>query len=167
MVGPEALKQGGVLMAPLLLLSIGVLAIGIDRLLYWIRWRRDARVRHRALLISIEGLDPQETRVVLERSVHRLERQSARWEAALDLAMVLGPLLGLLSTVLGLTELIQALGPGLLLTNASDPMQGYARMLGGTTVGLTIAATAVIVQRVNRMQRHAVFARLRERLQEA
>ena len=100
-------------MAPLLLLSIGVLAIGIDRLLYWIRWRRDARVRHRALLISIEGLDPQETRVVLERSVHRLERQSARWEAALDLAMVLGPLLGLLSTVLGLTELIQALGPGL------------------------------------------------------
>ena len=154
-------------MAPLLLLSIGVLAIGIDRLLYWMRWRRDARVRHRALLSSIEALDPQESRVVLERSFQRLERQAARWEPALDLAMVLGPLLGLLSTVLGLTELIQALGPGLLLTNASEPMQGYARMLVGTTIGLSIAAMAVIVQRVNRMQRQAVLARLRERFQDA
>lgn len=154
-------------MAPLLLLSIGVLAIGIDRLLYWIHWRRDARVRHRALLSRIEALDPQESRVVLERSFQRLERQAARWEPALDLAMVLGPLLGLLSTVLGLTELIQALGPGLLLTNASEPMQGYARMLVGSTIGLSTAAMAVIVQRVNRMQRQAVLARLRERFQDA
>ena len=69
--------------------------------------------------------------------------------------------------MLGLTELIQALGPGLLLTNASEPMQGYARMLVGTTIGLSTAAMAVIVQRVNRMQRQAVLARLRERFQDA
>ena len=80
--------------------------------------------------------------------------------------MVLGPLLGLLSTVIGLSKLIQTLGPELLLTNAGDPMQDYGRMLVGTTIGLTVAATAVIVQRVNRMQRHAVIAGLREDFQE-
>ncbi len=166
MFGPEALKQGGLLIAPLLLLSIGVLAIGIDRLTYWIRWRRDAKVKHRALMSSLEGLDPEETRIVVERTLRRLERQFARWEATLDLAMVLGPLLGLLSTVIGLSKLIQTLGPELLLTNAGDPMQDYGRMLVGTTIGLTVAATAVIVQRVNRMQRHAVIAGLREHFQE-
>ena len=38
--GPDALKQGGLLMIPLLLLFIVVLSVGIERLLHWIRWKK-------------------------------------------------------------------------------------------------------------------------------
>ena len=115
MFGPEALTQGGVLVAPHLLLSIGVFAIEIDRLMDWVQWRRDARVTHPSLMNSLEGLRPEETRIVLRTTFRHLERQFALWEASLDLAMVLGPLLGLLSTVIDLSKLIQTLGPDLLL----------------------------------------------------
>ena len=80
--------------------------------------------------------------------------------------MVIGPLLGLLSTVFGLMKLMRTLGPNLLLSNNGDPMLDYARMLAGSAVGLIVAAIAVVVQRVNRMQRHAVMAELRERFQQ-
>ena len=153
-------------MAPLLLLSISVLAIGIERLSYWCRWRRDIRLWQRALVCSIEGLNQEQAKLHQERTFRRLDRQFRRWEASLDLAMVIGPLLGLLSTVFGLMKLMRTLGPNLLLSNNGDPMLDYARMLAGSAVGLIVAAVAVVVQRVNRMQRHAVMAELRERFQQ-
>ena len=64
---------------------------------------------------SLEGLGPEATRIVLRRTFRRLERQFARWETPFFLAMVLEPLLGLLSTVIGLSKLIQTLAPDLLL----------------------------------------------------
>ena len=39
--GPDALRQGGLLMIPLLLLFIAVLSVGIERLLHWIRWKKE------------------------------------------------------------------------------------------------------------------------------
>ena len=38
--GPDALRQGGLLMIPLLLFN-AVLSAGIERLMHWIRWKKE------------------------------------------------------------------------------------------------------------------------------
>ena len=88
-------------MAPLLLLSIAVLSAGFERLIYWLSWRREQPGCLDALRTSLSGLTNAEASRVLEQKLRRLDRQFSRWEPSLDLAMVLGPLMGLLSTVLG------------------------------------------------------------------
>ena len=76
--------------------------------------------------------------------------------------MVLGPLMGLLSTVLGLMKLLQALGPDLLLPRGETLLSDYGTILVGTALGLVVAMVALLVQRINRMQRRSVVAQLRE-----
>ena len=76
--------------------------------------------------------------------------------------MVLGPLMGLLSTVLGLMKLLQALGQDLLLPRGETLLSDYGTILVGTALGLVVAMVALLVQRINRMQRRSVVAQLRE-----
>ena len=78
------------------------------------------------------------------------------------LAMVLGPLLGLLSTVLGLMKLLQKLGPEMLLPRGDSLIVDYGQILVGTALGLLVSVVALIVQRMNRMQRRLVIAGLHE-----
>ncbi len=163
--GPEVLRQGGVLMAPLLLLSIAVVAAGVNRLQYWLDWRRQGQTRLDDLKASLQGLSPEESERQLNQGLRRLDRQFSRWEPSLDLAMVLGPLLGLLSTVLGLMRLLQRLGPELLLPRGESLISDYGQILVGTALGLVIAVVALVVQRMNRMQRRSVITGLREACQ--
>ena len=149
-------------MAPLLLLSIAVLSAGFERLIYWLNWRREQPGCLDALRSSTSGLSGLEASRVVEQRLRRLDRQFSRWEPSLDLAMVLGPLLGLLSTVLGLMKLLQALGPDLLLPRGETLVSDYGRILVGTALGLVVAMVALPVQRINRMQRRSVVAQLRE-----
>ena len=149
-------------MAPLLLLSIAVLSAGFERLIYWLNWRREQPGCLDALRLSTSGLSGVEASRVVEQRLRRLDRQFSRWEPSLDLAMVLGPLLGLLSTVLGLMKLLQALGPALLLPRGETLVSDYGRLLVGTALGLVVAMVALLVQRINRMQRRSVVAQLRE-----
>ena len=149
-------------MAPLLLLSIAVLSAGFERLIYWLNWRREQPGCLDALRSSTSGLSGVEASRVVEQSLRRLDRQFSRWEPSLDLAIVLGPLLGLLSTVLGLMKLLQALGPDLLLPRGETLVSDYGRILVGTALGLVVAMVALLVQRINRMQRRSVVAQLRE-----
>ena len=76
--------------------------------------------------------------------------------------MVLGPLLGLLSTVLGLMKLLQKHGPEMLLPRGDSLIVDYGQILVGTALGLLVSVVALIVQRLNRMQRRSVIAGLRE-----
>ena len=149
-------------MAPLLLLSIAVLSAGFERLIYWLNWRREQPGCLDALRSSTSGLSGVEASRVVEQRLRRLDRQFSRWEPSLDLAMVLGPLLGLLSTVLGLMKLLQALGPDLLLPRGETLVSDYGRILVGTALGLVVAMVALLVQRINRMQWRSVVAQLRE-----
>ena len=149
-------------MAPLLLLSIAVLSAGFERLIYWLSWRREQPGCLDALRTSLSGLTNAEASRVLEQKLRRLDRQFSRWEPSLDLAMVLGPLMGLLSTVLGLMKLLQALGQDLLLPRGETLLSDYGTILVGTALGLVVAIDALLVQRINRMQRRSVVAQLRE-----
>ena len=161
-LGPAALKQGGVLMAPLMLLSISVLAAGVDRMMHWYRWRLQFDEQVSTLRDRVKGLDPEQSRRVLNQRLRRLDHRFSRWESSMDLAMVLAPLLGLLSTVLGLMNLLQALGPEMILPRGEALIGDYGRMLTGTALGLIVAVMALVVQRINRMQRRSVIESLRE-----
>ena len=149
-------------MAPLMLLSIAVVAAGVNRLQHWFQWSRSANDRVEDLKQSLQGLQPIEAEKELNQRLRRLDRQFSRWEPSLDLAMVLGPLLGLLSTVLGLMKLLQKLGPELLLPRGESLIGDYGQILVGTALGLVVSVVALLVQRMNRMQRRSVIAGLRE-----
>ena len=149
-------------MAPLLLLSIAVMAAGVNRLQHWFQWSRSASSRIDELRQCLQGLQPLDAERVLNQRLRRLDRQFSRWEPSLDLAMVLGPLLGLLSTVLGLMKLLQKLGPEMLLPRGDSLIVDYGQILVGTALGLLVSVVALIVQRLNRMQRRSVIAGLRE-----
>ena len=166
MFGPDALRQGGLLMVPLLLLSIAVLSAGMERLMHWIRWKKEQPGMIRMFRSELEDLGSVEASQRVDQLLRRLNRRFSRWEPSLDLAMVLAPLLGLLSTVLGLMKLLEVLGPELVLPRTDGLMTRYGQMLVGTALGLAVAAIALVVQRLNRMQRRAVISRLREVLLE-
>lgn len=153
-------------MVPLLLLSIAVLSAGIERLMHWVRWRKEQPEQMRILRSDLEGLGSMEASERLDQLLRRLNRRFSRWEPSLDLAMVLAPLLGLLSTVIGLMQLLEGLGPDLVLPRTEGLTTRYGQMLVGTALGLVVAAVALVVQRLNRMQRRAVITRLREALLE-
>ena len=154
----EALRRGGVLIVPLMLVSIAVASIGVDRLRFWWHWGRDARVRPEHSLSELDQLEPSQASVRQQLLLERLERQLCRWDGILELCMVLGPLLGLLATVIGLMQLLQALGPGLTLpSQGGDLIVGYGQVLIGTVLGLFIAALALLVQRLNRLRAQVVL----------
>ncbi len=134
----------------------------MNRLQQWFRWSRSASSRIDELKQSLQGLQPLEAERELNQRLRRLDRQFSRWEPSLDLAMVLGPLLGLLSTVLGLMKLLQKLGPEMLLPRGDSLIVDYGQILVGTALGLLVSVVALIVQRLNRMQRRSVIAGLRE-----
>ena len=136
MFGPDVFSQGGVLMAPLLLLSIAVTAAGVNRLQHWFHLSRSASSRIDELRQSLQVLQPLDAERELNQRLRRLDRQFSRWEPSLDLAMVLGPLLGLLSTVLGLMKLLQKLGPEMLLPRGDSLIVDYGQILVGTALGL-------------------------------
>ena len=153
-------------MIPLLLLSIAVLSAGIERLMHWIRWKKEQPEMIRMFRSELNDLGAGDVPGHVDQLLRRLNRRFRRWEPSLDLAMVLAPLLGLLSTVLGLMQLLEVLGPELVLPRTEGLTTRYGQMLVGTALGLVVAAVALVVQRLNRMQRRAVISRLREALLE-
>lgn len=144
------LKACGAVAVPLLLVSIVVVTIGVDRGLFWWRWWRRPDQRRR---LSAEQLraarSPQERQLVLQRCRCAM----AQGEPFLQAAVLLAPMLGLLGTVLGLMDVLRALGPQLLLPSSS-PLAGYADVLASTVVGLQLALLALVLAQLNRGLRH-------------
>ncbi len=148
--GPAAL--------PLLLLSIAVLTVGLDRARFWWQWRRD-RPQRRQLWRQLRGAGPEACRLALAR----WSRAMGFGEPLLEAAVLLGPLLGLIGTVLALMRLLSRLGPGLLLP-AGEPLAGYGEVLGDTALGLIVGLLASVTLQVNRALRLGQLQRLQERL---
>lgn len=154
----EALRRGGLLIVPLLLVSIAVASIAVERLRFWWQWGRGAHVRLEPSLSELDQRNPSDAALRQQLLLARLERRLCRWDGVLELCMVLGPLLGLLSTVIGLMQVLQALGPGLTLPSQGvDLMAGYGQVLIGTVLGLLIAVLALLVQRLNRLRAQVVL----------
>ena len=143
---------------PLMLVSVAVASMGVERLRFWWQWGRGDRVNSEHSLLELAQLKPSEASLRQQLLVARLERQLCRWDGALELCMVLGPLLGLLASVIGLMQLLQALGPGLTLpSQGGDLIAGYGQVLIGTVLGLLIAVLALLVQRLNRLRAQVVL----------
>ena len=128
---------------PLLLVSMSVFAVGIDRATLWWRWWRPASPGRRQRGQQLNALASQESR---QLDLERLASRMANGEQLLQAAMLLAPLLGLTGTVHGLMQVLRALGPQLLLPPTA-PLAGYADVLISTLVGLqlTLLATALLL----------------------
>ena len=160
----EALRRGGMLIVPLMLVSVAVASIGVERLRFWWQWSRGDLLSPELLLPELDQLNPSEASLRQHLLLARLERKLCRWDGALELCMVLGPLLGLLATVIGLMQLLQALGPGLTLpSQGNELVAGYGQVLIGTVLGLLIAVLALLVQRLNRLRAQVVLNAVSDR----
>ena len=121
----------------LLLLSIAVVTVVIDRGRYWWNWWRGRASRRQ-----------QWERVLAEQGESAAGRLLEDWdlemrfgEPLLQAAVVLAPLLGLVGTVLGLMQVLASLGPQLLLPAGAN-LAGFGRVLLSTALGLILSLTA-------------------------
>lgn len=121
----------------LLLLSIAVVTVVIDRGRYWWNWWRGRASRRQ-----------QWERVLADQGESAAGRLLEDWdlemrfgEPLLQAAVVLAPLLGLVGTVLGLMQVLASLGPQLLLPAGAN-LAGFGRVLLSTALGLILSLTA-------------------------
>ena len=66
------------LIVPLLLLSIAVMAAGINRLLHWYRWMRMGSAEIQQIREGMGGLSPEAAERSLDRQLRRLDRRFKR-----------------------------------------------------------------------------------------
>ncbi|AGY57818.1 MotA/TolQ/ExbB proton channel family protein [Gloeobacter kilaueensis] len=160
--------RGGIVMYPMLLLSLISLAIIIERILYWTRLlpRQKAFVEQafaderwqpeqlRKLInenadiplgrifgsaLSIKTDDETAFRLALEGAAKGEIPKLKRFVSVLDTIVTLSPLLGLLGTVLGLINSFASLGLG--TENSSKGLE----VAGGISEALIATATGMIV----------------------
>ena len=169
----ETIRQlfvsGGVVMYPLLALSIYSVAIILERSLFWFRisrqqnkvtkqllnlYRDDAESanimlkRHRDLpvariflvALSLERSTPQKFKLALESAAQAEIPLLKRFNNSLDTVIGVAPLLGLLGTVLGLITSLSSLQLGdIESSQAAGVTGGIGEALTSTAAGLIVA----------------------------
>ncbi len=168
------LSAGGVVMWPLLGLSVLSLTAVFERLLFWGRAlnRQQAVIRR---VFSLYQGDPKLARTLLERHINlpvarifaaaidlrqptpeqfRLALETAaqaeipalkRFNGFFDTVISISPLLGLLGTVLGLIAALSSLQLGdLAATEASQVTGGIGEALVSTAAGLVVAIATLL-----------------------
>lgn len=127
----------------LILLSISVLTITFERLRFWVLWwKRRAHYRNQ-WLESLRHGGTSPLRWMEERD---LEMGFA--QPFLEASSVIAPLTGLIGTVLGLSRLLSAMGPEMILPPGSD-LGGFGEVLVSTALGLCISLLATLTLHVN------------------
>jgi len=164
----ELFKSGGVVMLPLLLLSIYSLAIILERSLFWFNCRQQDRVikqllnlyrddpqaastmlkRHQNLPIvrifstalSLERSTPEKFKLALESAAQAEIPILKRFNNSLETVIGVAPLLGLLGTVLGLITSLSSLQLGdIESSQATGVTGGIGEALTSTAAGLIVA----------------------------
>jgi len=165
----EIFKSGGPVMYPLLLCSVTVLFVLVERTLFWIglESRRDRKLLDEVLEIArngdwqllkerVAGSHDFLIRILVIGIVHRefsmaraMEsagaeelRRMQRFMGVLDTMITVAPLLGIFGTVLGIIDSFQILGAA----GIADPRAvtgGIAQALITTAFGLSIAILSV------------------------
>ena len=165
----EMFAAGGVVMWPLLLFSLLVFVLAVERAVFWIRIRRRQRpLIKRVLLlyrdepteaiallkkslsfpiarIFLEALEsdadsPSQFRLALEGASHAEIPLLRRFSRAFQTVIAIAPLLGLLGTILGLIRSFAAVRIGDLGADASAVTGGISEALVSTAVGMVVAA---------------------------
>lgn len=168
---PVWFAQGGLLMWPLLICSLLLVTVTLERLCYW--WRLSFRFNSAAIDTCLSLLARQQivaARQEAEKSKdpalvmlnqafnsptidtiplllgnaanHQLSRMR-RGQSVLDTIITLAPMLGILGTVIGIIQSFQVLGG----SNIDDPaavIGGIAQALVTTAAGLSVAVMALL-----------------------
>ncbi|WP_309735602.1 MotA/TolQ/ExbB proton channel family protein [Chamaesiphon sp. OTE_75_metabat_556] len=164
---------GGVVMYPLLLASILVVTLAIERLYFWFKIGRRQQpliqtvldlYQHRSPLvidrldldrdlpiarifhaaIALKDTTPDEFRLALESEAHQEIPSLRRFNNVFDAVISLAPLLGLLGTILGLIESFSALNIGTGGNTNTPAIAGIGMALIATASGLVVAIVASI-----------------------
>jgi len=148
----------------LLLLSVAVLTVVIERLRWWVRWwqRRSRRRTNWADQLAAAGAD----RSGLEQTLEDWELEMRWGEPLLQAAAVLAPLLGLIGTVTGLIRVLAQLGPRLELP-AGASLASYGQVLLSTAAGLLVSLIATAALLACQALREGQIGALRRQLRRA
>lgn len=149
----------------LLLLSVAVLTVVIDRLRWWLLWRQ-RRVRRRSEWAARLSGPGAAARAVLDQTLEDWEREMGWGEPLLQAAAVLAPLTGLLGTVAGLMGVLSRLGPRLELPAGSN-LAAYGQVLLTTVAGLLVSLIATAALLSSQALREWQIGRLRRDLRSA
>jgi len=139
----------------LLLLSIAVVTVAIDRGRYWWTWwrRRSSRRQQWERLLAEHG------GAAAGRMLEDWDLEMRFGEPLLQAAAVLAPLLGLVGTVVGLMQVLASLGPQLLLPPGAN-LAGYGQVLLSTALGLIVSLLATTSLYANQWLRRSQCLRL-------
>lgn len=168
---PVWFTQGGLLMWPLLVCSLLLLTVTLERLCYW--WRLRFRfnttgidaclsllARHQIVAARQEAEKSKDPALMMLNQAfnsptidtiplllgnaanHQLSRMR-RGQSVLDTIITLAPMLGILGTVIGIIQSFEVLGG----SNIDDPaavIGGIAQALVTTAAGLSVAVMALL-----------------------
>jgi biopolymer transport protein ExbB len=167
-------NSGGIVMYPLLIASIIVVALAIERLYFWLKIGRrqqqlistvldlyqqgsplviDRLKRDRDLpiariflaAIGLQAATPAEFRLAMESEAHQEIPLLRRFNNIFDATIGLAPLFGLLGTILGLINSFSALKIGMGGSSGSSTVvAGISEALVSTASGLIVAILASI-----------------------
>jgi biopolymer transport protein ExbB len=164
--------SGGIVMYPLLIASIIVVTLAIERIYFWFKIGRRQQPLIRTLLdlyqqqsplifdrldldrdlpiarifhaaIALKDTTPDEFRLALESEAHQELPSLRRFNNIFDAVISLAPLFGLLGTILGLISSFAALKIGTTGgTGANTVVAGISEALVSTAFGLIVAILA-------------------------
>jgi len=178
------IERGGVVMIPLLALSLVSVALILERAWYWARTNRAGRLRRverlRELLVandarsealiasdgSVYGAVARRLRRVRPSeaaAIAAVESQRPRMErfmVTLSTIITAAPLLGILGTVLGIIQSFDLLGQEETLTDPRIVSGGIAEALLTTALGLVIALVTLFPYMLFRGQIDRTLGRL-------
>jgi biopolymer transport protein ExbB len=145
----------------LLLISVAVLTVLIERGRWWWLWRKRQNRRLGDWRERVQR-GPDEL-AALELSLLDWE-QEMRWgEPLLQAASILAPLIGLFGTVTGLMQVLRLLGPRLELPAGAN-LGAYGQVLLTTAVGLLVSLVATAGLLASQSLRDWQIGRLRRDL---
>jgi biopolymer transport protein ExbB len=165
----KVFSLGGIVMIPLILLSVLTLALILERLMFWFRivgrqpqiarevltaYPRDLRKAFDILkqnldlpiartflsALRLEQSTPEEFRLALETAAQAELPTLKRFSTLFDTVISVAPLLGLLGTILGLIDAFSALRVGDIGgTDSVNVTVGISQALVSTAAGLIVA----------------------------
>ena len=167
----ELFRKGGPIMWPILILSVITMGTVIERAFFIVRElkRRDRKTVHhifecvqrgkfdeaiqaghaskdkvaRVLTEGLENRDSSLDDALLEAASRELDQYN-RGLVVLDTAVTLGPLLGLLGTVVGMIRAFGVVGGGDLADKQAVITGGIAESLLAVSFGLVVAIVAIL-----------------------
>lgn len=161
---PILIEKGGIVMIPLLIMSVASLCFIVERMWFWVSLHGLGRAKHLAKLnqafrignlTTVKKLVPasrsiydQVSRQLLEHgatdavAIEAVESQRPRVDrfmTSLSTIITAAPLLGILGTVIGIIKSFNLLGGQQALTDPQMVSVGIAEALITTAMGLVIA----------------------------